>query len=270
MRFSVAGMLVVLLSVVLAGCTLVPSKRPTPPQAPGPTAAEKTGKVTLYYEGNAQVEIISPGGNRVLIDVYNPNALSNPATAQDVLLTTHTHGDHVNGAFLKSFLGQQLYTQEGTIELPDVSIRGIASAHNAADTPQPKGGTNYIYLIDVAGLRIAHMGDIGQDALTSEQLATLGKVDIAITQFDNSYSAMSVANKKGFNLVDQLKPRLIIPTHNSADAAKIEGERWPTLYSERPSVSIGREDLTDETRIVYLGSSAKAFGGLTKATQVDW
>jgi len=46
----------------------------------------------LYYEENAQVELISPAGSRVLIDVHDPGALSSPPTAKDGLVAQY--GSH--------------------------------------------------------------------------------------------------------------------------------------------------------------------------------
>jgi len=111
--------------------------------------------VTLYFEGNGQVELISSKGTRVLIDIMDPSSLSSPATKNDTLLTTHMHPDHV-------------------------------------------------------------VGDVGQNALTPEQLEALGKVDVAIMQLDNTFSEMNMHNKKGFNMMAQVKPHLIIPTHISS------------------------------------------------------
>ena len=56
-------------------------------------------------------------------------------------------------------------------------MRGIASAHTARDYEEfkPEGGSNYIFIVDMGGLRIAHFGDIGQEYLTEEQLAALGE-----------------------------------------------------------------------------------------------
>jgi len=55
----------------------------------------------------------------------------------------------------------------------------------------------------------------------------LGKVDIAITQLSNMWSGMSAENKKGFNLMDQLQPKLIIPTHiHDPACAKIASDKW--------------------------------------------
>ena len=78
--------------------------------------------VTIRYEGNAQVELSASGGARVLIDVYDPTALSAPPTADDILLTTHTHDDHLSPRLHDCFPGPQLFVKEGGIDTPDVTI----------------------------------------------------------------------------------------------------------------------------------------------------
>ncbi len=50
---------------------------------------------------------------------------------------------------------------------------------------------------------------------------------------------------------------LIIPIHNSPNAPKFEGGKWPALYSKEKFLSSGRGNLTGETRILYLGNMAK-------------
>ena len=211
----------------------------------------------LYYEENAQVELISPAGSRVLIDVHDPGALSSPPTAKDVLLTTHNHGDHRRLDFVSSFPGQRLDVKIGEIKMEDVMIRGIASAHYEGAEFRSEGGSNYIFIVDMGGLRIAHFGDIGQDELTPEQLTALGKVDIAITQLSNQFSGMNAANKKGFNLMDQVKPRLIIPTHIfEPSCAKIAVDKWTGYNSYRKALSLSPDNLPEETTIVFMGRNA--------------
>ena len=143
-----------------------------------PKASRAGDPIQLYYSDPAQVELISPKGSRVLIDVCSPERLSSPPTGKDVLLTTHNHGDHRRLDFVKSFPGKQLDMKAGEIKLKDATICSIASAHNEGDEFKKEGGSNYIFIIDMAGFRIAHFGDIGQEALTPEQLKALGKVDI--------------------------------------------------------------------------------------------
>ena len=211
----------------------------------------------LYYEENAQVELISPESTRVLIDVHDPGALSNPPTAKDVLLTTHNHGDHRRLDFIKFFAGQQLDVKTGEIKLKDATIRGVASAHNEGDEFRDEGGSNYIFIVDMAGLQIAHFGDIGQAALTPNQLKILGKVDIAVTQLANMYSGMSAADKKGFNLMDQLQPKLIIPTHIlDPTCAAIAADKWHGFNSYKKNLTLSIENMPEETTIIFMGNNA--------------
>ena len=269
------------LSLLIVGCgaggsgaVQSPSPDPTPasttPASSTPASAASSAGVTIRYEGNAQVELSANGGARVLIDVFDPAALSAPPTADDILLTTHTHDDHVSLDFQKGFPGRQLFVTEGEIEAPEATIRGIASAHTENDSLAPRNGTDYIFIVDMGGLRIAHFGDIGQTALTAGQLKALGDVDIAVTQFENSFSHMDAINKKGFRLMEQVKPRLILQTHTSPAAVEYAGTLWPLLYSEQPEVTVTAERLPTETSLLLLGDDAAFYAGLAPAEKVDW
>jgi L-ascorbate metabolism protein UlaG (beta-lactamase superfamily) len=226
--------------------------------------------VTVFYEEDAQVELISSKGTRVLFDVHHPSKLSRPATKNDILLTTHEHPDHVDWGFLGGFKGEQLFAKTGEITTRDVAIKGLPSAHNEGDLVQQGNGTNYIFVVLMDGFRIAHLGDIGQAALTREQVAALGEVDLAVMQFDNSYSGVDSTNMKGFTVMAQLRPRLIIPTHNSSIAAEREGSVWRCFYTEKPSIKLRQEILTDEPRLIFMGALARGYAEYSGATRVDW
>jgi L-ascorbate metabolism protein UlaG (beta-lactamase superfamily) len=214
--------------------------------------------VNLNYGEYAQFEITAPSGQRILVDISNPAKLSGPVSANDILLTTHTHWDHWNEEFQVNFPGRQLFAQTGFLEAPGMVIQGIASAHNAGDRFKPEGGSNYIYLIDIGGIKIGHFGDIGQESLTEEQLAVLEKVDIAITQINNPYSEMNADNHKGFNLIEQVQPRLVIPTHLNLDTVKLAVSQWDGYYVDASSIEICQPDLTqDGTQFLLMGESAQ-------------
>lgn len=217
--------------------------------------------VTIYYEENAQVELISSKGIRVLIDVYDPSRLSSPATESDILLTTHTHPDHINHGFLSNFKGKQLFLKAGKIKTEDIRIQGISATHN------PTYGVNFIFIVDMDDLRIVHFGDIGQESFTNEQLSMMGKIDLAVMQFDNVYSQMNVENKNGFKLMDQVKPRLIIPTHNSFKAAQYAMTLWPCLYSDKAFLRFSRDNLTKDTHLLFLGELAQRYAEITNASK---
>ncbi len=219
--------------------------------------------VTLTYAADpADVEIVTPTGRTVFVDVYDVGNMSKTPTAQDILLTTHFHSDHYCKTLSDAFPGRRLLAETGKIELPDVTITGIAAAHNSNDPILDEGGTDYIYIIQSGGVRIVHFGDLGQDALTAEQLAVIGKVDVAISQLSNSYSDMNADNLKGFNLMQQVSPRLFIPTHSDNDSIKMSVERWKGFYSTSRTIAISSATLPAARSVLILGSMAVPYGRL--------
>ncbi len=271
MHNKLAPTLAFLTLLVLSACASpTPAATPTPIPATSTPAATATPElpegVSLHFVDTAQFEIGTPAGWRILIDVASASKLTSPPTEQDILLVTHSHDDHFNREFIDTFPGQKLIVEEGLIELPGVTIRGIAAAHNAGQEFQPKDGTNYIFLIEVAGLRLAHFGDIGQDELTPEQLETLGQVDIAMTQFVNSFSNMNMQNMKGFNLMEQLKPRMIIPTHSSKQANETAIQRWVGYACIQPCF-VSAENLPAEASFLFIGNLADSY---QKIYNLNW
>jgi L-ascorbate metabolism protein UlaG (beta-lactamase superfamily) len=238
--------------------TLSPTSTATSTASPVPSATPLPACVTLIYEGYAQFEIIAPTGQRVLVDVYDPQKLSRPADSADILLTTHTHWDHVNDEFVAAFPGEQIFVREGELQTEAVRILGIASAHNAGDARKPEGGTNYIFRIDIGGLRIVHFGDTGQNAFTETQLDAFGAVDIAISQINNPYSEMDAQNGKGIRLMEQVNPRLVIPTHLNLDTVKLAISRWPPgFYAPDTTLKICADDLGEGTQFLLMGEAVE-------------
>jgi L-ascorbate metabolism protein UlaG (beta-lactamase superfamily) len=269
--------LVASLGLLLAGCGTAadvntPSATSSPAAVAGTPASEASpgAGVTLSYDGNAQVELQEGDGPRVMIDVYDPEALTAAPTAADALLTTHTHDDHYVAAFVDDFPGEQLFVRAGRLHTAGAGIRGIAAAHSQGDQLRPKGGSDYLFVVDMGGLRIVHFGDIGQTTLTKRQLQALGEVDVAITQLENSFSQMDMTNKKGFKLMEQVKPRLIVPTHTSAAAVQHAATLWPVVFTVEPSVTISPIDLPGTTTLLLMGRDVAYYADLAGADAVDW
>ncbi len=235
-----------LLSLVATACA---------PAATPPLSAPEEPKVKITYEDNAQFELVSPQGVRVLIDIGTPAELTSPATDKDILLTTHSDFDHYNSQFVESFPGQQLWMKAGEIKQTDVAIKGIKAAHSTTASD----GSNYIFVVDMGGLRIAHFGDLGQEKLTQDQLDQLGAVDVALSQLENPYSAVSLDNKRGFNQMEQVKPRLLVPTHGNSnmEVLKYALGLWKEGYADTSPVAIGRSDLpAGGTTLLILGDKS--------------
>ena len=286
-------------ALLIAGCgaTASPSASTAPPpSAQAPTVADSPalaspsggalaspealasvppGGVRITFEENAQVELLSPGGQRVLVDVADPDRLTRPATADDILLTTHAHDDHWNPLWANTFPGTMLTFETGSLERDDVHITGVAAAHNQGDPFLPKDGSNYIFVIDVAGMRVVHFGDLGQDALTPGQMAAIGRVDVAISQLGNAISDVDGTNRRGFNQMNQVHPAVLIPTHvdvevDGATVVKLAASTWKTTYTLKPSVTLTRSQLPTSTTVLLMGLNAQVYAPIAHLEQSTW
>jgi L-ascorbate metabolism protein UlaG (beta-lactamase superfamily) len=228
----------------------------SPTSSPGPRPP--VDGVTIIYEEGSQFELWSPAGQRVFIDVYSPGAITSRPTALDVLLTTHRHDDHYSDEFLRDFPGRTLTWKEGGLTASDVRIRSIAGAHNEGDPLLPADGSDYIFIVDVGGVRVVVFGDLGQKRLTRSQMAAIGSVDVAISQLQNDMSDMTVANRKAIGQITQVHPRILIPTHQTLDAAKMAAAEWPSAAADR-FIVVTPANLPASTTICFMGDLAAAY-----------
>lgn len=220
-----------------------------------PLTENTSGKVmiqtvsgSLSYKYNSYI-ITSAEGESVVVDPTSMPRIDvvdiNPAA----IISTHAHDDHVSIKFNESYDCPKILYTEDDINTRDFHIYTIPSSH--ADDKILDDATNYIAVFEVDGLRIAHMGDIGQTSLTEEQIAAIGEIDIAFMQFENSYSDMSLDNAKGFTLIEQLNPKIIIPTHYTDAATAVLTDKYGAITEFENVLTISKDELPDNTRNVY-------------------
>jgi hypothetical protein len=252
-----------IVALTLAGCgasTASPSSK-----------ASETG-LTVYFENRSQVELIAPSGQRVLIDVSDPAALSRPSTASDILLTSHLHADHYDSAFEASFPGAKLTNRSGRLERNGVEVTSIDASHNS-EPVVPGAATDHILIVDIAGFRVVHFGDVGQTALTASQMAAIGRPDIAFSTLKDVAGVGGDAGSGGdypLALMAQVNPRLLIPTDEDLNLVTRAAATWPATYSTRASVKIPRAELPDRMTLLFMGSLAPSIASLLHLTESAW
>ena len=234
--------------------------------ATGCNRATSDTHISIYYahdmtadiRGDAQVELASPKGIRVIIDVAIPAVISKPPTREDILLTTHTDYDHYSYSFASAFPGKQLCKEEGRIDASDVKVSSIPSSHSDEPPSDKPPYTNIIYVIDINGLRVAHFGDTRQLKLTEKQIKELGKVDIAFMNFWGE-------EERFFIHVKQLKPRVVIPTHLGSGDTNMKAafgmimKTWPTYMVEEKQVDLSSSALPRKTSFLLVGERTKEY-----------
>jgi L-ascorbate metabolism protein UlaG (beta-lactamase superfamily) len=124
-----------------------------------------------------------------------------------VLLVTHEHMDH-NG--VEAVIGEPvtLRSTAGTLESPLGEVTAIASEHD--DQAGTARGPNTIFVFELDGLRVCHLGDFGQSALREEQASAIGEVDLLIIPVGGG---PTIGAELALALVERLSPRWVVPMH---------------------------------------------------------
>ena len=125
----------------------------------------------------------------------------------DLLLVTHEHRDH-NGVGAIGGDPVVLRSTAGTHESPIGEVVGIASEHDEVAGTQRGPNTLWVFLF--GGIRVAHLGDLGQKALRDAQLAALGKVDLLIVPVGGG---PTIGARQAMEIVEAVEAGIVVPAH---------------------------------------------------------
>jgi L-ascorbate metabolism protein UlaG (beta-lactamase superfamily) len=186
------------------------------------TLKNTTGKTIIHSitpssDGalHASYAIISKSGTVVIADPYQIEKKDGKVLHADIITVSHGHPDHNDDAFIQDSSEAHIsITKEESFTVKDIKVISIAASHT--DEFNPDFPSDYIYVFEVDGLRIAHFGDMGQTELNTEQLKKLGKIDILLTRFSNA-TQYSASTDKTIKVLEQVKPIITSPTHYELD-----------------------------------------------------
>ncbi len=207
--------------------------------------------------------LTSPGGVTVFLDVteLRPELEAAFADPGNLFLASHDHADHLNVKLLQRFPGTKLRGGQPvkipgsvfwTAQRGDVKVKAVASSHLDDELD---GRTDTILVIEAGGVRIVHMGDCGQTALTPAQLQAIGRPDVLIHLVEDPLgSDADVANRKAYALIDQLSPTIVVPTHLvSVAALKLLDARYPVEVAPTDALVLTPALLHGRRRAIVMG-----------------
>lgn len=212
----------------------------------------------IYWYGQACFKV--KGKNTTLIiDPFDPEfiGLKLPRDMEaDIALKTHDHGDHNN---LKAVTGSPVeIAGPGEYDIKGVAITGVGVYHDKEQGA--KRGKNTVYHINIDGLNIVHLGDIGH-TLSQTQIDEIGSCDILMVPVGSVYT---VDAKDATEIVSQLEPSIILPMHyGGIPGLKVELEPVGNFLQEMgvekiesvSKLSITREKLPEEPQVIVLSKS---------------
>lgn len=178
----------------------------------------------------------------------------------DIITVSHHHRDHNNISAIVATTKRNepfVINAPGEYEVAGVSIFGIASFHDKSGGSEK--GKNTIYVINIDGLRLVHLGDLG-NKLTEKQLEEVNGVDILFVPVGGAYT---IDNNEAVEVIGQVEPLVVIPMHYKTpemnpdfgidltvnDFLKAVGEE---KNKARENLIISKDKLPQEREIVVL------------------
>jgi L-ascorbate metabolism protein UlaG (beta-lactamase superfamily) len=170
----------------------------------------------------------------------------------DIVTVSHPHPSH---SYVQGIAGEhRLVQRPGEYEISGVLILGITTYHDAVKGQSR--GKNTVFLMEVDGVAICHLGDIGH-VPNDEQIETIGNVDILLLPV----GAVSTINASmAAEVIRKLEPKVVIPMHYQTPATKRDLEPVDNFLKEmglaqvepKPKLTITKNTLPITTQVIVL------------------
>lgn len=219
----------------------------------GTSVFAENKEVTIKWLGHSAFLITSSGGVKIITDPYLAGAFNGAISYKpikmevDVVTISHNHADHNNTDGIKAGVICKDIS-ERTVK--GIRIYGVESSHGGAR------GSNVIYVIEVDGLRIVHLGDLGVE-LNGGQMKKIGRIDVLMVPVGGNFT---IDSKTATRVIEVSKPSCVIPMHYKtgfvtlpiAEVADFVRDKKNVKTPDSDSISLSASSLPKNQGIIVL------------------
>lgn len=164
----------------------------------------------IRWHGHACFELVDDSGYTIAIDPHDGFSLGlkPPAFKADAVLITHEHFDH-NAFNVVAKPGAEKYSMRaGDFVIGGKHrARGIKLYHDKVKGR--RRGEVVVYRVEVDGVRVLHLGDLGH--VFEESIALeIKPVDAALLPVGGTFT---IDPREAFDVVKMIEPKIAIPMH---------------------------------------------------------
>ena len=128
-----------------------------------------------------------------------------PKVTADIVTVSHNHPDH---NFLENVENpHKIISGPGEYEVRGISILGFPSFHD--NKKGDERGENTIYVFEVDGTRIAHLGDLGH-ILEESTVTNIGNIDVLLVPIGGNFT---IDPKDAVAVTRAIEPKIVVPMH---------------------------------------------------------
>ncbi len=206
----------------------------------------------IYWQGHSCFRIRGKDAT-VVIDPFQPDIGYQLGQFEaDVVVVTHQHPGH---NYVEGIQGEpKQVTSPGEYEIMNVFIVGIGTFHD--DQKGELRGSNTAYLIEMEGVSICHLGDLGH-LPTSQMFAELGSVDVLMLPVGG---ASTIDAAGAAEVMRRLGPKVVIPMHYKTPNIARELHSVDRFLKEvgvkeatkQPRLSVSRSNMSSALHVVLL------------------
>lgn len=194
----------------------------------------------------------------VVSDPYEKNiGLKFPRPRADIVTISHNHAGHDYADGVPG--NPKVLSGPGEYEISNVFVTGVQTFHDKRGGKDR--GKNTVYVINIEGLNVCHLGDLGH-VPTQAQAEAIGQVDILLVPVGggNALNASDAAE-----VVSLFEPMLVIPMHYRVPDLTVKLDSVDKFIKEMgikaPSkievLAVKRDGLPKETQVVLLEMKQK-------------
>lgn len=197
------------------------------------------GYSCFRLKGAESVVVTDPPGAEAGYQVGRLNA--------EIVTVSHNHPCHSNVAAVSGV--RKVLTRPGEYEIANIIVTGIPTFHDSESGARL--GRNTVFVIDVDGVRVCHLGDIGHIP-KGDQLSELTNIDILLAPVGGGGSLAAAAAAQVINLIE---PKIVVPMHYRTPACnrhELDGverflkELGLAAHEAQPRLSVTRQGLPKE------------------------
>ena len=194
----------------------------------------------ITYLGHASFLLKTAAGTRIVTDPYSQDILPHPVAEADIVTMSHEHFDHCDLTQVKGDFAAVNTPEARTVR--DVKISCVPCWHD--EVQGKKRGHNRAYVMEADGLKIVHLGDLGE-APTPALVAACSDADALMIPVGGFFT---LSGQEACEAVKALRPRTVLPMHYRCPGHGFDAisNEEPFLAAVGPDVPVHRLDALTE------------------------